>query len=405
VNTRCKLVPVLLVLFQSSLCMFIPYSTDAPVYYWPYATVGLIVANVFMFLAMATGGIDNPEAWVLVYGQGLTPIQWLSSIFMHAGPGHLLSNMLFLWVFGLVVEGKLGWWRFLLCFLTIGVLQSAVEQTVMLSSVSDGYSLGASSAIFGILAIAAIWAPKNDVSFFYIIIFYVGSVDIPILGLAVFYIGLDLLGSIFSGLSGSSWLHLGGVIIGVPLGIILLKKGVVDCEGWDIFHVIGGDYGTFKEKPDPEVVETELAELREKHDSKVQHSTSEQIDFFLQHDNSDAALDLVKRMRDMGKELNLSRQTLMKLIAGLQREERWDESCPLMAEVVERFPDKSAAVRVKLAQICVVKLDRPGKALELLSALDLRTLPKDLLELTEKIARRARRLQAEGNVELDTNEW
>jgi len=25
--------------------------------------------------------------------------------------------MIFLWVFGLVVEGKIGWWRFLACYL------------------------------------------------------------------------------------------------------------------------------------------------------------------------------------------------------------------------------------------------------------------------------------------------
>jgi len=394
--------------------MFIPYSTDAPVYYWPFATLGLIVVNVYVFLAMSTDGIENPETWILVYGQGLTPIQWLSSMFVHGDPSHLLGNMLFLWIFGLVVEGKLGWWRFLLCYLTIGVVQSAAEQTLMLLLQLEGGSLGASSAIYGIMAIAAIWAPKNEISIFYWLFFFlVGTFEISILTLAAIYIGLDLVLSLGVDLFLSvafdfrttSWLHISGVLVGAPLGVALLKYGVVDCEGWDIFHVMRGDYGAFKEKPDPEVDEAELAELREKRDSKVQQSTSEQIEFFLQHGNSNAALDLVKRMRDMGKELHLSRQTLLKLIAGLQREERWDESCPLMAEVIERFPDKSAAVRVKLAQICVVKLDRPSKALELLSALDLRALPKDLLELTEKIARRARRLQEEGNVELDTDEW
>ena len=40
--------------------------------------------------------------------------------------------MVFLWGFGLVVEGKLGWWRFLLIYLAIGVTQCAFEQTIML---------------------------------------------------------------------------------------------------------------------------------------------------------------------------------------------------------------------------------------------------------------------------------
>ena len=40
--------------------------------------------------------------------------------------------MIFLWGFGLVVEGKLGWWKYLLVYLGIGVTQCALEQTVML---------------------------------------------------------------------------------------------------------------------------------------------------------------------------------------------------------------------------------------------------------------------------------
>ena len=141
--------------------MFIPYSTDAPIYYWPIATIGLIVANVFIFFAVLFGGIQNPDDWVLVYGVGLTPPQWLLSMFMHADLLHLLGNMIFLWVFGLVVEGKLGWQKFLPCYLAIGILQSVVEQILQLVLAGQGGSLGASSAIYGIMAMAAIWAPKN----------------------------------------------------------------------------------------------------------------------------------------------------------------------------------------------------------------------------------------------------
>jgi len=30
--------------------------------------------------------------------------------------------MFFLWAFGIVVEGKLGWWKFLCVYLSIGIL-------------------------------------------------------------------------------------------------------------------------------------------------------------------------------------------------------------------------------------------------------------------------------------------
>lgn len=386
--------------------MFIPYSTDAPVYHWPFATVGLIVVNVYVFFAMVAGEIANPQAWVLVYGESLTPVQWVSSMFMHGGLGHLAGNMAFLWVFGLVVEGKLGWWRFLLCYLGIGIVQSAGEQALMLVLDGDGGSLGASSAIYGILAIAAIWAPKNEVTFFYWLFFFLmGSVEIPILTLAAIYIGFDLVLALILGLNSSSWLHVGGVIVGVPVGIALLKLGIVDCEGWDIFHVMSGDYGAFKEKPDPEVEEAELAELRSKRDAESLEQAWKQVEFFLQHGNLEAVLDLQKKMRRVGNGLQLPRALLLRLIAGMHRERRWKESCPLMAEVLERFPEGSDAIKIKLAQICVVELGRPGKALDLLGELDLRSLSAAELELTEKIARRARWLRQQGEVELDTDAW
>ena len=75
-----------------------------------------------------------------------------------------------------------------------------------------------------------------------------------------------------------------------------------------------------------------------------------------------------------------------------------------MAEVLKRFPEGSEAVRVSLAQICVVELGRPGKALELLSKLNPRQLSKQLLIQARKIAQVAKQ-QANGEVELDDEGW
>src|SRR5262245_31066595 len=101
--------------------MFIPYGTDAPIYYYPFATIGMIVLNVFVYLTMLSALSNVPDGepplWllqiVLQYGHGLRPWQWITSNFVHDGFFHLLGNMVSLWTFGLVVEGKVGWLRFL----------------------------------------------------------------------------------------------------------------------------------------------------------------------------------------------------------------------------------------------------------------------------------------------------
>ena len=110
-------------------------------------------------------GSDWRTELVLQYGRGLRPWQWLTSIFMHSDIMHLVGNMIFLWSFGLLLEGKLGWWLFAVVYLGMGAAQSFVEQTLMLFS--SGSSLGASSAIFSLLALVVIFAPLNSFETFF----------------------------------------------------------------------------------------------------------------------------------------------------------------------------------------------------------------------------------------------
>jgi membrane associated rhomboid family serine protease len=85
---------------------FFPFGADVPLYYRPWATVGLIIVNVAVFVvAVMSGGFA--DALVLRFGDGVHPTEWLTAAFMHADIFHLVGNMLFLWPFGLVVEARL----------------------------------------------------------------------------------------------------------------------------------------------------------------------------------------------------------------------------------------------------------------------------------------------------------
>ena len=76
---------------------------------------------------------------------------------MHTGFFHLAGNMVFLWTFGFVVEGKIGWLAFTLVYLFLGVADSAVMQILVPSEHSIAM-MGASTVIFGLLAICLVWA-------------------------------------------------------------------------------------------------------------------------------------------------------------------------------------------------------------------------------------------------------
>jgi membrane associated rhomboid family serine protease len=384
-----------------------PYSTDAPVYHLPIATVGLILANVVIYIGMATGHIGPADAWMLEYGHGLHPEQWLSSIFAHASIEHVLGNMLFLWLFGLVTEGKLGWWRFLSCYLAIGLTETMLEQLIMLHYHGEvPGSLGASGAIFGLMALAAVWAPKNEISVWYLVFIRPGTFDVSILTVVGLYSLYEVVMLIFSGgEAGTSWLHLGGFLLGVPVAVLLLKSGVVDCEGWDFFHVWSGNYGGFREDPKPLDMSEELDARRQQREAALLADAQTQLAAYLDSGNTNAAFLLNQKMKNVGSGLTLDRPQLRAMIKGLQVAGRWHESAPLMADFIERFPDAADPMRLKLAQICVVELQRPGKAIDILAEIDARRLSPDQVALAKKIAAKAERMQADGLVEIDTKDW
>ena len=99
---------------------FFPYHTDAPLYHYPIGTVLLIVINVLMFAATWSQDPQTYDSLILPFDT-IQPTQWVTSAFMHVDIMHLAGNMLFLWSFGLIVEGKLGWYRFLPLYLGIAI--------------------------------------------------------------------------------------------------------------------------------------------------------------------------------------------------------------------------------------------------------------------------------------------
>lgn len=85
------------------------------------------------------GGIGGKSVWFSV----------LSSMFLHAGPAHLLGNMVYLFVFGPVVEDRIGKFRFLVLYLVTGIV--AAYGFALADADGTVPMIGASGAISGVL--------------------------------------------------------------------------------------------------------------------------------------------------------------------------------------------------------------------------------------------------------------
>ena len=57
------------------------------------------------------------EPYMLALGSGMHPVQWLTSNVFHADIFHLVFNMLFFWVFGPIIEGRIGAFKMLAIYM------------------------------------------------------------------------------------------------------------------------------------------------------------------------------------------------------------------------------------------------------------------------------------------------
>ena len=204
----------------------------------PFVTITLIVLNVLIFLRMPP--VDTPDFELFIRTWGLTPVDFnltavLTAMFVHAGFGHLLSNMLFLWIFGDNVEDRMGHGRYLMFYLICG-LAAAVLQLVFEAG-SRIPMVGASGAIAGVLGAYLVMFPHSRV----LTLVFVAFVEVP----AVLLLGLWFLTQLLSGLGTLAavrpedmggvafWAHAGGFAAGAALVLLFRRPERMRVEWWD----------------------------------------------------------------------------------------------------------------------------------------------------------------------------
>ncbi len=386
--------------------LFLPYSTDAPLYHYPIATVGLIVANVLIFFATLAAEVNSEfsviEGYICQYGDGLHPVQWLTANFLHADLFHLAGNMFGLWAFGLIVEGKIGWWRMLAVYLAMGV---AVMFTIQLIALGlDGGCLGASGAIFGLLGIALIWAPQNDVNCIFWVFIYVTVVEMAVWILAAIYTALQVAFMLLSGFGPTTeMIHLTGLVAGLAVGVVMLRRGAVDCENWDLFSVWTGRHrmsrgelaALEREQFAPTAADlarqrqTALAELRE----------------VIAQGKVKMALAVHRRMASTSSDWKLPEPELRGLIVACLKQQEHSQAIVLMRNYLEQYASHAVPMRLKLAEVLLKHDRRPGLALRVLGKVPDAGLTPAYQQALDRLARQAEAAIAAGELDLQEDAW
>jgi membrane associated rhomboid family serine protease len=140
-------------------------------------------------------------------------------MFLHAGWLHLLSNMLFLWIFGDNVEDSLGHLPYLFFYLLAGIAAMAVQTAFSIDSLVP--TVGASGAIAGVMGAYLILHPKALVQVIVVPLFFFPFL-VPAALLIGFWFVMQVLGGLadLGATTGSSiawWAHIGGFLAGIVL--------------------------------------------------------------------------------------------------------------------------------------------------------------------------------------------
>ncbi|HEY3058040.1 MAG TPA: rhomboid family intramembrane serine protease [Chloroflexota bacterium] len=198
-------------------------------------TAALVVANVALFaLELRMGSELEPflRRWGLVAADlGEGPAAWitvLTSTFLHAGWLHLLSNLLYLAVFGLPVERRIGAARFGMIYFASGTLGNAAHLLIQPGSTVP--AVGASGAISGVIAAHLVLFPGATLGSLAPVLFLRVVESAPVLLLLLVWLAAQLLSGVASLTTSTAstgiawWAHLSGFGTGLALASVLKNR-------------------------------------------------------------------------------------------------------------------------------------------------------------------------------------
>lgn len=224
--------------------MIIPLGADRTLRRPTVINRALVLLNVAVYLVTATAlaSQSHPDAAPAAAPGFADPYllhpadprwwQFVTYAFLHAGPVHLLGNMVFLWTFGANVEDRFGRAGYALFYL--GGCAAAGAAHVL---TADAPVLGASGGVAAVTGAYLVLFPRTLIRCF-VLFFIIGVVQIP----AVWFIAASIIWDFArnaGGGTGVAWMaHLGGYVYGAAIPAGLLLTGALKREEYDLVAMI-----------------------------------------------------------------------------------------------------------------------------------------------------------------------
>ena len=222
----------------------LPIRNAVPIRYPPVVTWALILANALVFLIqIGLGPVELNEflfRFALIPARYFEPLAFgqeslsasdflpfFTMMFLHGGWLHLILNMWMLWLFGPVIEDRLGHGAYLVFYAACGV--AAAIAHVFFNPTSTVPAVGASGAIAGVLGCYVCLFPFARLIVLVPIIFIPLFFEVPALVFVFIWFILQVLQGTAESLAPSAgagvawWAHIGGFLAGLLIGPLLRR--------------------------------------------------------------------------------------------------------------------------------------------------------------------------------------
>jgi membrane associated rhomboid family serine protease len=245
--------------------MLLPIRTDRPRIRPAYVTATLIVVNTLVYLYSVTvspvgvpfqigRNLFHLEAPRLIEQYGLhgdhpTLLAFITHLFLHGDLFHLVGNVLFLWIFGSLIEDAIGALGFAAVYFGGGVAAALVDLGMSRSLGSmTGVMMGASGAVSAIMGLFMLRFYRTRVQICYWIPLIVqGTIWVRSLWALLYFLVIDLVSGLLDASAGGGgvahWAHVGGFAAGALAAPFLAslsaarKEDVANGPATNVEHV------------------------------------------------------------------------------------------------------------------------------------------------------------------------
>lgn len=327
----------------------IPIRTDSPLRTTPWMNWLLILLNVAIYLLE----IAKPQIRQMYVLQPRDPklYQFVTYAFLHASTMHLISNMLFLFIFGNNVNDKIGNIGYLAFY-----LGGAVTAAVGYILAENRPMLGASGAVAAVTGAYLALLPRTNITVVWLFFIY-GVSEIPSFYFILIFFAQDLFLN-FAGNTGVAHLaHISGTIYGFVVCAILLAVRLLPRDQFDIVALmhrwnkrrqyrgmVSKGFDPFGLQQASQIPDRGPADPKSQQILELRARIS---DATRQHDNA-AAAEMYQQLRQIDPQQVLSRQAQLDIANQLASQQNFKAAAEAYELFLKAYPNFEQLEQVEL---------------------------------------------------------